>query len=107
MCMAFGTVVYCDVVARTLREGNSYSLHEVQQYNIYIFLAPPRRRNIYEFSILNCGMTVRSTRGVGKKKRHTNLTELEINTLENEVSNLTKDAEFPCNTINIYSLEFI
>ena len=69
--------------------------------------APLRRRNIYEFSILNCGMTVRSTRGVGKKKRHTNLTELEINTLENEVSNLTKDAEFPCNTINIYSLEFI
>jgi hypothetical protein len=68
---------------------------------------PQRRRNIYEFSILNCGMTVRSTRGVGKKKRHTNLTELEINTLENEVSNLTKDAEFPCNTINIYSLEFI
>ena len=104
MCMAFGTVRYCDVVSRSFRKGNSYSLHEVQQYNIYLFLG---RRNIYEFSILNCGMTVRSTRGVGKKKRHTNLTELEINTLENEVSNLTKDAEFPCNTINIYSLEFI
>jgi hypothetical protein len=56
--------------------------------------------------LIAVAMTDRSTRGVGKKKRH-NLTELEINTLENEVSNLTKDAEFPCNTINIYSLEFI